>query len=86
MNARRGGAEKETGGGSGPEAVRVEGELSSCPRCEAGRGFHVAFRRDGRQLAVFLVCPSCGFRFGVGPWLAPTGEPRPYDPSIDSGP
>ncbi|MDA8122768.1 MAG: hypothetical protein M0Z38_09415 [Deltaproteobacteria bacterium] len=70
-----------------PEAIRMEEELSACPKCGAGRGFHVSFlRKEGRSLAVVLVCPSCGFRFTVGEWSFPTGEPRPYDPSIDSGP
>lgn len=67
--------------------VDVGEDLSSCPQCGGEKGFHVAFRRDAaRKLAVTLVCPSCGFRFAVGEWLVPTGEPRPYDPSIDSGP
>lgn len=68
------------------ENVRVEEELSDCPRCGAGRGFHVSFRRKGRALSVILVCPSCGFRFAVGEWSVPTGEPRPFDPAIDTGP
>ena len=72
------------------ERVRVEGELSSCPKCGAGGGFHVAFRRVGgkpeRRLEVILVCPSCGFRFTAGDFQIPDGEPRPFDPSIDSGP
>lgn len=73
--------------GKEPEAVRVAGELSSCPKCGAGRGFHVSFLRgEGRSLTVVLVCPSCGFRFTVGEWTFGTGEPRPFDPSIDSGP
>jgi predicted RNA-binding Zn-ribbon protein involved in translation (DUF1610 family) len=66
--------------------VNVGGELSSCPKCGAGRGFHVAFRRVERKLEAVLVCPSCGFRFTVGDFLIPDGEPRPHDPSIDSGP
>ncbi len=62
-------------------------ELSSCPQCGGGKGFHVAFRRvGGRKLLVMLVCSSCGYRFAVGDWTVPTGEPRPFDPSIDSGP
>ncbi|MGE5700103.1 MAG: hypothetical protein ACM31N_08580 [Deltaproteobacteria bacterium] len=69
-----------------PESVRVGDELSDCPRCGAGRGFHVSFRRKGRFLSVILVCPSCGFRFTVGEWPVPTGEARPYDPAIDTGP
>jgi predicted RNA-binding Zn-ribbon protein involved in translation (DUF1610 family) len=72
------------------ERVRVEEELSSCPKCGAGGGFHAAFRRVGgktnRKLAVVLVCPHCGFRFAVGDFLIPDGEPRPFDPSIDAGP
>ena len=72
--------------GPSPEDVRVEEELSSCPRCGYGAGFHVAFRRKDRDLAVFLICPSCSARFNAGQWSFPTGEPRPYDPSIDSGP
>jgi hypothetical protein len=69
-----------------PESVLVEKELSDCPRCGGGRGFHVSFRRKGRALSVMLVCPSCGFRFTVGEWSVPTGEPRPFDPAIDTGP
>ena len=66
--------------------VRVEGELTSCPKCGADRGFHVAFRRVERMFEAVMVCPSCGFRFTVGDFLIPDGEPRPHDPSIDSGP
>jgi len=66
-----------------PENVRVEEELSSCPRCGYETGFHVAFRRRVRELVVFLICPSCSARFSAGEWNFPTGEPRPYDPTID---
>lgn len=69
-----------------PDSVRVEEELSTCPKCGTGRGFHVSFLRRERTLAVVLVCPSCGFRFTAGDWSFPTGEPRPHDPSIDEGP
>jgi predicted RNA-binding Zn-ribbon protein involved in translation (DUF1610 family) len=69
-----------------PGNVKVDEDLSDCPRCGAGRGFHVSFRRKERALSVILVCPSCGFRFTVGEWAFPTGEPRPFDPAIDSGP
>ena len=72
--------------GAAPENIPVGEELSSCPRCGAGGGFHVSFRRRDRTFAVVLVCPSCGFRFSVGEWLIPSGEPRPHDPKIDSGP
>ncbi|HSL99744.1 MAG TPA: hypothetical protein VK944_06430, partial [Candidatus Limnocylindria bacterium] len=57
-----------------PENVRVEEELSSCPRCGYGGGFHVAFRRRGRSLNVFLICPSCSDRFSAGEWAFPAGE------------
>ncbi len=69
------------------ERIDVKGELSACPRCGGEKGFHVAFRRAReRKLAVILVCPTCGFRFAVGEWIVSSGEPRPFDPSIDSGP
>lgn len=70
--------------------VTVGEELSSCPKCKGGGGFHVAFRRlhgeRERKLEITLVCPHCGFRFSVGEFVIPSGEPRPYDPSIDSVP
>ena len=66
-----------------PEKLKVEEELSSCPRCGYGAGFHVAFHRRERELVVSLICPSCSVRFSVGEWWFPTGEPRPYDPDID---
>ena len=69
-----------------PESVPINEELSSCPRCGGERGFHVSFRRRDRDLDVVLVCPSCGFRFTVGEWSFPSGDPRPHDPKIDSGP
>lgn len=72
--------------GEAPEAVRVEEEVSACPRCGHGGGFHVAFRKGERRIEVFLICPACGYRFRVGPWTFPSGEPRPQDPAIDSGP
>jgi uncharacterized C2H2 Zn-finger protein len=56
-----------------PEKVRVEEELSSCPRCGYGGGFHVAFRRRDPALEVFLICPSCSARFTAGEWTFPTG-------------
>ena len=65
--------------------VHVEGELSSCPKCGADGGFHVAFRRVERMFEAFLVCPSCHFRFTVGEFLLPDGEPRPFDPTLDGG-
>ncbi len=68
------------------ERVAVGDALSACPRCGAGGGFHVALERRGRELAVVLLCPSCGFRFAVGEWLFPSGDPRPFDPKIDAGP
>jgi C4-type Zn-finger protein len=71
------------------ERVKFEGELSSCPECGAGGGFHVAFRNAGPRstgkLEVVLVCPSCRYRFTVGEFLLPDGEPRPFDPSLDGG-
>jgi len=72
--------------GTPPETIGVEEELSSCPRCGYGGGFHVAFRRRDRSLNVFLICPSCSARFTAGRWSFPTGDPRPYDPGIDDGP
>jgi hypothetical protein len=69
-----------------PEEIEVGEELSSCPRCGYGAGFHVAFRRRERTLDVFLICSSCSARFSTGEWRFPTGEPRPYDPEIDGGP
>jgi len=57
-----------------PEKVQVEEELSSCPRCDYGGGFHVAFRRRDRSLNVFLICPSCSDRFSAGEWAFPAGE------------
>ena len=56
-----------------PENIQVEEELSSCPRCGYGAGFHVAFRRRGLALDVFLICPSCSDRFSAGEWTFPAG-------------
>lgn len=42
--------------------------------------------KEGRKLEVVLVCPACRYRFTVGEFLVPDGEPRPYDPSIDGTP
>ena len=71
------------------ERVPVEEELSSCPKCGGGGGFHVTFRRVGgpsaRKLEVTLVCPSCRYRFAVGDFRIADGEPRPFDPEIDGG-
>ena len=69
------------------DRVRVEGELSSCPKCGGGGGFHVGLRRPApeRRLDVFLLCPACRFRFTVGEFLIPDGEPRPFDPTLDGG-
>gem|GEM_PF-1002491 len=72
--------------GDAPAEVPVGDELSRCPRCDAARGFHVAFRRRDDGIGVVLVCPSCGFRFTVGPWRAAAPPGRPFDPSVDGGP
>jgi len=77
-----------SGGGmtmkSGPVEILVEEELYKCPECGADGGFHVGFRRmEDRRFRVVLVCPSCRFRFIVGEFLVPTGEPRPYDHTMD---
>ena len=71
---------------SEPQRVKVGEDLSTCPECGGGGGFHVAFRRVDRRLEVVLVCPSCRFRFTAGEFLVPDGEPRPCDPTIDHGP
>ena len=72
------------------DRANVETELSACPACGAEGGFHVAFLKGTgkreRALEVILVCPHCGHRFAVGDFHIPSGEPRPFDPSIDSGP
>jgi hypothetical protein len=39
-----------------------------------------------RTLEMILVCPHGGFRFAVGGFHVPSGDPRLFDPSIDSGP
>jgi hypothetical protein len=71
------------------EQIKVEGELSACPKCGGGGGFHVGFRRAvealERKLEVVLLCPACRFRFTVGEFLLPDGEPRPFDPTLDAG-
>jgi hypothetical protein len=72
------------------DRVKVDGELFSCPKCGGEGGFHVGFRQGtGKSegtLEVILVCPHCGYRFAAGDFRIPSGEPRPFDPSIDSGP
>ncbi len=68
------------------DTVEVGDELSACPRCGRDGGFHVALRRRERMIHVDLVCPECGYRFRAGEWRYGTGEPRSWDPSVDSGP
>src|SRR3990172_11500668 len=63
-----------------PEEIQVEEELSACLRCGYGAGFHVAFRRRERALAVFLICSSCSARFTTGEWTFPTAQPPPLHP------
>src|SRR4030043_1118619 len=63
-----------------PEEIQVEEELSACPRCGYGAGFHVAFRRRGCALDVFLICPSCSARVTTGEWTFPARHPRPHGP------
>jgi predicted RNA-binding Zn-ribbon protein involved in translation (DUF1610 family) len=83
-------AEQAVDEGMADDRVNVERELFSCPKCGGEGGFHVGFRRgtgmSERTLEVILVCPRCGSRFAVGDFHIPSGDPRPFDPSIDSGP
>jgi hypothetical protein len=71
------------------ERVKVDEELSSCPKCGMGGGFHLTFHRVGGasagKLEVALMCPSCRHRFTVGDFRIPDGEPRSFDPAIDEG-
>lgn len=90
-NGMGGIAEHAVNEGMEYDRVKVDGELFSCPKCGGEGGFHVGFRKGTgmreRTLEVILVCPHCGFRFAVGGGLLiPSGDPRPFDPSIDSGP
>ena len=84
-------AERAVEEGIADNRVNVGGELFSCPKCGGEGGFHVGFRKRTwmreRTLEMILVCPHCGFRFAVGGGvLIPSGDPRPFDPLIDSGP
>lgn len=90
-NGMGGIADNAMGEGMAYDRVKVDGELFSCPKCGEGGGFHVGFRQGTgmreRTLEMILVCPHCGFRFTVGGRvLIPSGDPRPFDPAIDSGP
>jgi hypothetical protein len=43
----------------------------TCPECGYENGFHVSFRRtrgdkEGNDISVWLICPSCSARFDVG--------------------
>jgi hypothetical protein len=70
-----------------PIEVPVAEELFECPKCGAGGGFHVGFRRmEGRRFRVVLVCPSCRLRFTVGDFLVPAGETRPHEHAMDDTP
>lgn len=69
-----------------PKRIDVGPELSSCPGCGYTAGFHVGFLRRERMLELVLICPSCRARFQAGEWAIPSGDPRPFDPTIDTGP
>lgn len=68
-----------------PTRIDVKRELSSCPDCGYGAGFHVGFRREELRLQVVLICPSCRGRFLAGDGSVPSGMPHPSDPEIDTG-
>lgn len=66
------------------------GRMAVVPESGREGGFHVGFRKgtgkSGRTLDLILACPHCGYRFAVGDFHIPSGDPRLFDPSIDSGP
>ncbi len=56
------------------QAIKAEGEISTCPTCGYRDGFHVSFqiaanRSDGH---IILICPDCHHRFQLG-WQVKLG-------------
>ncbi len=49
-------------------SLKPQGELSACPACGYGDGFHVSFRiADNRRSGmIILICPDCHARFDPG--------------------
>ena len=50
------------------QTIKPEGEISTCPVCGYGDGFHVSFQlaenyTDGQ---IILICPDCHNRFKLG--------------------
>ena len=37
-----------------------------CPKCQYGRGFHVALHEVEEGLSVTLICPDCGQSYALG--------------------
>ncbi|MGE4545064.1 MAG: hypothetical protein AB7D06_13235 [Pedobacter sp.] len=37
-----------------------------CPKCQYGRGFHVALHEVEEGMSVMLICPDCGQSYALG--------------------
>jgi hypothetical protein len=37
-----------------------------CPKCQYGRGFHVALNEVEEGMSVLLICPDCGQSYALG--------------------
>jgi hypothetical protein len=55
------------------EPIIVDDELTECPQCGYGDGFHVGFARispgGSKDLRIWLICPKCSARYDLGKYI-----------------
>jgi hypothetical protein len=46
--------------------IELTDEFKVCPSCGYEDGFHSMFRRYGREIRWFFICPDCHNVFDIG--------------------
>lgn len=46
--------------------IQYADEFKTCPLCQYKDGFHSMLRREGDEIRLFFICPSCQEVFDTG--------------------